>query len=206
MELKKVLSTKFQKGFEEQCFKLITKAYTSAIETKVIELDWDENDITSELHEHVMKSLVKLSWPIYVSSEQPLRKDGVKKRKGFANKRARIDLTFSEVGSPLKCKYHMEAKRLKEKDSGLKRRYIDTGIDNFVSKKYENGCLLGYVLEGDLHRTVNGINKLLKKDDRESEFLKAKAYMLHNFYFESDHENSFILKHFMFDFTLLHSA
>lgn len=135
-----------------------------------------------------------------------MRKDDTKKRKGFANKRARIDLTFSEVGSPLKGKYHMEAKRLKEKDSSLKRRYITTGIDNFVSKKYENGCLLGYVLEGDLHRTVNGINKLLKKDDRESEFLNAKAYMLHNFYFESDHGNSFILKHFMFDFTLLHSA
>ena len=205
MESKKVLS-KFQKGFEEQCFYLITKSYTSAIETKVIKLDWDENDITAELHEHIEKNLIKLSWPIRANTEQTLRKDGIKKRKGFANKLPRIDLIFYELGLSFKCKYHMEAKRLKEKDSRLKRRYIGTGIDSLVSKKYENGCLLGYILEGDLCKTVKGINKLLKKDDRDSEFLKAKAHMLHNFYYESDHGNSFILKHFMFDFTLLHSA
>ena len=73
----------------------------------------------------------------------------------------------------------MEAKNLKEKDSDLKRRYIDTGINSFVSKRYENGCLLGYVLEGDLDKTVAGVNKLLKKDDRGSESLKSKTHNLH---------------------------
>ena len=202
----KVISAEGKKKFEAKCFYLITKSYITAIEAKVIELDWNENDITAELHRHIEENPLRLKWGIVSNIEQRLPKGGIKKGKGFANKLSRIDIRMVIIEAPLEYKYHMEAKNLKEKDSSLKRRYIGTGIDSFVSKKYENGCLLGYVLEGDLCKTVKGINKLLKKDDRDSEFLKAKTHSLHNFYYESDHGNSFILKHFMFDFTLLHSA
>ncbi|MCY4560899.1 MAG: hypothetical protein OXC03_01005 [Flavobacteriaceae bacterium] len=38
----------FKKRFETQCLQLKTEAYDSAIQERVIELDWNENDITSE--------------------------------------------------------------------------------------------------------------------------------------------------------------
>jgi hypothetical protein len=206
MGLNKVIVASFKRGFEEKCFQLITESYVSAMETKVINLNWDENDITSELHEHIKENPLRLKWSIVTNVEQHLPKDDIKKEKGFAAKLPRIDLRLVTINSSLEYEYHMEAKNLKEKGSGLKRRYINTGINNFVSKKYENGCLLGYVLEGALHKTVYGINKLLKKDDRELEFLKPKKHNLHNSYYESEHNDGFVLKHFMFDFSLLHSA
>lgn len=206
MGLNKVIVASFKRGFEEKCFQLITESYVSAMETKVIKLNWDENDITSELHEHIKENPLRLKWSIVTNVEQHLPKDDIEKEKGFAAKLPRIDLRLVTINSSLEYEYHMEAKNLKEKDSGLKRRYIDTGINNFFSKKYENGCLLGYVLEGDMEKTVDGINKLLKKDDRVPEFLKSKTHNLHDSYYESEHNDSFILKHFMFDFSLLHSA
>lgn len=206
MGLNKVIVASFKRGFEEKCFQLITESYVSAMETKVIKLNWDENDITSELHEHIKENPLRLKWSIITNVEQHLPKDDIKKEKGFAAKLPRIDLRLVTINSSLEYEYHMEAKNLKEKDSGLKRRYVDTGINSFVSKKYGNGCLLGYVLEGDLHKTVHGINKLLKKDDREPEFLKLKPYHFHDKYYESEHNNDVVIKHFMFDFSLLHSA
>jgi len=206
MGLNKVIVASFKRGFEEKCFQLITESYVSAMETKVIKLNWDENDITSELHEHIKENPLRLKWRIVTNVEQHLPKDDITKEKGFAAKLPRIDLRLVTINSSLEYEYHMEAKNLKEKDSGLKRRYIDTGINNFISKKYENGCLLGYVLEGALHKTVHGLNKLLKKDDREPEFLKVKTNDLHDSYYESEHNDRFVLKHFMFDFSSIHCA
>jgi hypothetical protein len=206
MGLNKVIVASFKRGFEEKCFQLITDSYVLAMETKVIKLDWDENDITSELHEHIKENPLRLKWSIVTNVEQHLPKDDLKKEKGFAAKLPRIDLRLVTINSSLEYEYHMEAKNLKEKDSGLKRRYIDTGINNFVSKKYDNGCLLGYVLEGALHKTVYGVNKLLKKEDREPEFLKPKSYHLYDKYYESEHPEGLLIRHFMFDFTTLNSA
>jgi len=206
MGLNKVIVASFKRGFEEKCFQLITESYVSAMETKVIKLNWDENDITSELHEHIKENPLRLKWGIVTNVEQHLLKDGIKKEKGFAAKLPRIDLRLVTINSSLEYEYHMEAKNLKEKDSALKRRYIDTGINNFVSKKYENGCLLGYNLEGVLHNTVSGINMLLKKDERESEYLKQQSHHFHNEYYESKHPDEFTIRHFMFDFTALNSA
>ena len=203
MRLNKVIVASFKRGFEEKCFQLITESYVSAMETKVIKLNWDENDITSELHELIKENPLRLKWSIVTNVEQHLPKDDIEKEKGFAAKLPRIDLRLVTINSSLEYEYHMEAKNLKEKDHGLKRRYIDTGINSYVSKKYENGCLLGYVLEGALHKTVYGINKLLKKDDRELEFLKPKPYNYHDKYYESAHPDDMVIKHFMFDFTSL---
>ncbi len=206
MGLDKIIVASFKRGFEKKCFQLITESYVSAMETRVIKLDWDENDITSELHCHIKENPLRLKWSIVTNVEQHLPKDNIKKEKGFAAKLPRIDLRLVTINSSLEYEYHMEAKNLKEKDSGLKRRYVVTGINSFVSNKYENGCLLGYVLEGALHKTVYGINKLLKKDKRELEYLKLKNHQYHDEYYESEHPGDLRIKHFMLDFTSLNSA
>lgn len=206
MGLNKVIVASFKRGFEEKCFQLITESYVTAMETKVIKLNWDENDITSELHTHISQNPLRLKWRIITNVEQHLPKKEINKEKGFAAKLPRIDLRLATINSSLEYVYHMEAKNLKETDSGLKRRYIDTGINNFVSLKYENGCLLGYVLEGELVKTVDGVNNLLKKDKRDSESLKPKRLILHHSYYESEHPDDLLIKHFIFDFSSLNSA
>ena len=108
---------------------------------------------------------------------------------------------MSSITSKLEFKYFFEAKRLKENDSGLKRSYIHDGMDRFTSKKYPSGCMLGFLLQGNVNKTVKGINKLLIKDKRNTQTLNSKKKDLHKDYFESKHIEIGVLKHLIFDFT-----
>lgn len=201
MALKKNIVFAFRKSFEDNCYQLLIEAYNSSITEKIIQLDWDENDITSELHKHINLNNLRLIWEISTNVEHHLPKEIIEKKKSFASKLPRIDLRLSCINSMLEYTYYFEAKNLKEKNSKLKRRYINTGINNFVTKKYRNGSLVGYLIKGNLDKTVEGINSLLKKDKRSSEFLMEKTLPIHNNYYESEHQKIGILKHLIFDFT-----
>lgn len=195
----------FQVGFENRCLRLLVTSYTQAIQNKRISLDWDENDITAELHEYIDSNQTRINWSIISNVEHHLPKQSIPKEKGFAAKFARIDLRFVTIKSKLEYLYFFEAKNLKEKNYDLKRRYIDTGIDNYNSKKYTNGCLVGYLMEGNVILTIKGINSILIKNNREKEILIKEYCRYHNSYFESSHSNIQCLKHYIFDFTPLNN-
>jgi len=201
MALNKDIIFAFRKGFEDNCYQLLIEAFNSSATEKIIQTDWDENDITSELHKHINSNPLRLKFEISSNVEHHLPKETIEKKKGFASKLPRIDLRLSRISSMLEYTYYFEAKNLKEKDSALKRRYIDTGINSFTTKKYENGSLVGYLLKGDLNNTIQGINKLLKRDGRSLEYLVEKRIQKHNNYYESEHKEIGILKHLIFDFS-----
>ncbi len=179
--------------------------WVALLEPKYPHLDWNENDITAQLHEYIDSDQKRLNWSIISNVEHHFPKKSITRVKGFAAKYPRIDLRFATIKSSLEYKYFFEAKNLKEKSSALKRRYIDTGIENFNSKKYENGCLVGYLLNGDVELTIKGINSLLVKDNREKETLIKEYCKYHDNYYESSHSYIQCLKHYIFDFTLLHN-
>lgn len=193
----------FRTGFENRCLKLLVAAYEIAIQEKTISLDWDENDITAQLHEYIDSNQIRLDWSIISNVEHHLHKKSITKMKGFAAKYPRIDLRFATIKSSLEYQYFFEAKNLKEKSSALKRRYIDTGIESFNSEKYFNGCLVAYLLSGNVKLTIEGINSLLVKDNREKETLNKEICKYHDNYYESSHSNIQCLKHYIFDFTLI---
>ncbi|WP_338815113.1 hypothetical protein V9L05_08375 [Bernardetia sp. Wsw4-3y2] len=204
MSVQKSIRKKFKDSFEIKCLKLFVSAYKSAIKNNSVKIDLEENDITAELNRYINENPLRLEWQIHTNVEHHLPKNDTQKTKGFSAKLARIDLRFSNFVSTFEHIYFIEAKNIEQKGlkgSQLKRRYINTGIDNFTSKKYENGCLVGYLLKGNLELTVEGINSLLKKDKRDAEFLNFKKSDLHDFYYESEHIEIGILKHFIFDFT-----
>ena len=68
-------------------------------------------------------------------------------------------------------------------------------------RQYENGSLIGYLLEGKLNETINGVNSLLQKNKRHSEMLYQKNNKQLNTYYESNHPTIGVLKHLIFDFT-----
>jgi hypothetical protein len=193
----------FRTGFENRCLRLLVAAYKYSIQDKAISLDWDENDITAQLHEYINSNQQRLGWSIISNVEHHLPTKSVTKQKGFAAKFPRIDLRFVTIKSSLEYQYFFEAKNLKEKSSALKRRYIDTGIESFNSEKYSNGCLVAYLLSGNVKLTVKGINSLLVKDNREDETLSKENCKYHDNYYESSHSNIQCLKHYIFDFTLI---
>ncbi len=202
MELTPVIYKKFRDAFEQKCFQLMIDAYQISLRERVIQLDWNENDISSELHRHIKENPLRIKWRISSNVEADIPKD-VPKMKGFADKFPRIDFRLTSFITTYEYEYFFEAKNLKENNSSLKRRYIDTGIDNFVSGKYANGCLIGYLLEGKIKETIKGINRLLEKDKRNTEIIILKDNKFFKSYYESDHLEIGILKHFVFDLTTL---
>lgn len=193
------VSEKLRNAFEQKCYRLIIEAYQTSITKKIIQLDWNENDISSELHKHIKENPLRVKWKVSTNVESHIPKD-IPKVKGFSNKYPRIDFRLTTFKSIYEYEYFFEAKNLKQNDSALKRRYIDTGIDSFVSKKYTNGSIIGYLLEGDLIETIVGINSLLEKDKRNNETLNLKSNKLLKTYYESNHSGIGILKHLIFDY------
>lgn len=201
MGLSKEIVFAFRKGFEYKCYQLLIDAYNKMTFDKIDVLTFLENDISAILNNNIELNSKSIEWKIDSKTEYYIFKDNQVVEKGFADKQSRIDFVFSVFTSKNKYRYFIEAKNLKEKSSKLKRRYINTGINSFITKKYENGSLVGYLVKGDLKNTIQGINKLLKKDKRKSEFLKEKTLPIHTNYYESEHIEISRLKHLVFDFT-----
>lgn len=200
MALNTIVYEKFKNAFEQKCCQLIIEAYQTSLTEKVIQLDWNENDISSEIHKNIKENPLRKKWKVSTNVEADIPKD-IPKEKGFSDKFPRIDFRFTTFSKSEEYEYFFEAKNLKQNDSSLKRRYIKTGINNFTSGKYENGSLVGYLLEGKIDETINGINALIVKDKRNSEILNLASHKLMKSYYESNHSEIGILKHLIFDFT-----
>ncbi|WP_228400539.1 hypothetical protein [Chryseobacterium taihuense] len=195
-----IVYEKFKNAFEQKCCQLIIEAYQASLTEKVIQLDWNENDISYELFEKMEANSKRVSkFKIHLSPEFRIPKN-VSKTKGFSDKLPRIDLKMAHFALKQEFKYFFEAKRLKEKSSDLKRAYINEGMDRYISEKYPIGCMLGYLLEGKTDETIKGINSLLEKDKRNSEILNLASHKLMKSYYESNHSEIGILKHLIFDF------
>jgi hypothetical protein len=202
MELNTTIYKKFKDAFEQKCCQLIIEAYQTSLTEQVIEFHWNENDISSELHRHMKENPLRLKWKVLTNVEAEIPKD-IPKVKGFSDRFPRIDFKLTSFVSTYEYEHFFEAKNLKQNDSKLKRRYIDTGIDSFVSKKYENGTLIGYLLEGNTSEAIKGINSLLERDKRNTETLILKSNRLIKAYYESYHSDIGTLKHLIFDFTMI---
>jgi hypothetical protein len=171
----------FQNKFKERCITLFVDAYHTSVSNNSISLYFHENDITAILHSYIDENPKRLKWNISTNPESHLFDQSVEYTKGFAAKFPRIDMRFVNIWQGVEYKYFMEAKNLKSNDSNSKRRYIDTGIDNFLNagSYYKcDGFLVGYILGGTIDNCVEGINKLLKKDKREDEKIEKVSTSL----------------------------
>lgn len=202
MEFNSNINQIFKSAFESNCLLLVFEAYQLVLDEKVIQQDWHENDISQELYEKIDVNPQRLKWYISVTREFFTSQE-VPKTKGFADKLPRIDLRMTRIFGELEYKFFCEAKRLKEKSSHLKRDYIKEGIDRYVTKKYPLGCMIAYLLEGQCEKAIEGVNKLLEKDERESEVLKFTTHSFFRNYCESSHPLIDILQHIILDFTSL---
>jgi hypothetical protein len=196
------ISLIYKRAFEEDCLELIVNAYNTAIAGRKYQTDWLENDFSELLGHYINESQLSLEKGITCKTENKLMPGRDNQPKGFADKLPRIDFVYSKIWRQQRFYCYMEAKRLKEKDSALKRAYINEGMDRYISKKYPTGCMLGYLLEGKIDETVKGINSLLKTDKRMAEILNFKLIKGFGSYYESNHSGIGTLKHLIFDFTV----
>lgn len=199
------LSEIYRKAFEEDCIELIVNAYNLAVAERKYQSSWLENDFSELLGYYVNESQLSLEKDITCKTENKLMSEAGNQVRGFADKLPRIDFVYFKIWNKQRFYCYMEAKRLKEKDSNLKRAYIDEGMERYISEKYPIGYMLGYLLEGKIDETVIGINALLTKDKRNAESLNLISHKLLKSYYESTHSDIGTLKHLIFNFTSISS-
>lgn len=199
MGLNKIIISVVKQSFENHCIILFLEAYNSSIKENTYSADWMENDFTEMLDQYITKNSKRLKWNISNHTEQHLHCER-NIRKGFANEEKRIDMRMSHIAFRKEYHFYIEAKRLKEHDFALKKRYIDTGIDNYLHSIYPKGILVGYLQEGDVDNTIQGINDILNQYNRASECLCRKEHVIHDEYFESVHPNFGIIQHFVLNY------
>lgn len=161
-----------------QCMTMFVDAYKLAVSNKVYSIEWDEDQFTAHLCGHLNQLKVKEQW--FVSPQQPYYTEKHYSGLEHTNLAPRPDTHFEkyvwENESPFE--FTIEAKNLKSNDSHLKARYIDTGIENFRNKRYPDGCLAGYVIQGTADECANAINSLLLKRNRASEGLIKTNFII----------------------------
>ncbi len=196
---------------ERRCLTLLSEEYYVTKSNGNISIDWDEEDISKELVLALNTNRKRLEWQIDIIPEYRIYKnDGI-----AAKSAARIDFRFSGWATN-QWEYYAEAKNLIEVDSfkigrktkvlaaKLHKRYIETGVDNYLSGKYpQNGCLIGYILQGKTENIVSMLNTCLCNLDRKTEVLQPQDldFMDSNSYYISFHKDSTSIKHLMFDFS-----
>jgi len=201
MEMSQV-QEKLKLHFEKQCITLLIEAYYSSIKVDNDFSKLNENDFTETLDKYIDNNAKRLTWEINCVTERHLHtKNGIK-HKGDADKERRIDMKMSKFHSQKEFHFYIEAKRLREHDNALNKRYIRTGIDYYIQNIYPKGILVGYLQEGDVDNTIQGINDILNQSNRATESLFRKEHPIHNEYFESDHPNYGIIQHFVLNYTV----
>jgi hypothetical protein len=172
-----------------QCIALLINAYKLAIIDKIYNLEWDEDQFTALLVGKYLSELkIKGHWSI--SPQQPYYTNKHIIGEEHPTKAPRPDIHFEKYifENQRPFEFTIEAKNIKANDSHLKGRYIETGIDNFKTRRYPNGCLAGYIVQGTVSNCIDGINVLLEKRDRITEKLSIQSII--NLY-----DNVYVSKH-----------
>jgi hypothetical protein len=202
--------------FEDNCVQLLLESHKELLKTGSNFKESDENAITVQLIGCMKKNPISADYKIDITREQYIDTDDVYSGMKDPDKSPRIDIRLMNWSGSEKVEYFFESKNLYENNFTKKgnktpvdarfyqKRYINTGIQNFIDGKYPRGCLIGYILEGNPDGVVEKINILLKTDKRNGECLSKKiVYGTLQYCFVSIHnvENLDDLNHFFLNFT-----
>jgi hypothetical protein len=212
-QLNKNIIKIFKLQFEDNCISLLLEGYNAACGSAKSYTEDDENEITVKLVGLMRANDKSRDYKIDIVREYYLDDDANFSGNKHPDTSPRIDIRFMNWSTEDKFEYFIEAKNLAENDwikntnasvnaNGLRKRYVETGIHNFISGKYKNGCLIGYVLEGNPDAIVRKINDYLTKKKRPKEHLSHSQN--HGFVnnYSSEHLGSCceLLQHFLFEF------
>lgn len=184
--LRKEIRIRLKNAFVNRCIRIAIDGYNLMREAQKYSPDWEEESLTANLTSYMKRSNEATIGRVDIVCESHQYTRDIELGKIEPKRAPRIDIRMSNWNTPKQRIYFIEAKNLcqndwqksngsKVKASHYRTRYVDTGIDNFVTERYAEGCLVGYVLEGDTEPIIAGINNLMTKHrKRPSEILKDK--------------------------------
>ena len=173
---------KVDSDFEQACLWILTEAFKRMKRETRYDLTWKETRFSACLVGYMRKIRHEEDYPLLrIDPESGLYREEMLKGIEDPDTAPRIDIKISG-GWVLEDEYYgIEAKILVERDwktrnaSYLRRRYIATGIDNFVNGQYsdkmDRGCMAGYVVQGSASEIALRINNLLIRNGRNKEMM-----------------------------------
>lgn len=162
----------FKAAFHAHCLEAIQMGYVKIKSDKSYLVDWEEDSLTIHLVEAIKDTGFLGLYQIAVNYQPPIYNHAMIYEGASALKAPRVDFKFSKFSGPNEVDYYAEAKNLSEgnwvKSAGAtvdasyyRSRYIDTGIENYLSKRYPEGCLVGYIVNGNEAKIVSKLNRLI---------------------------------------------
>ncbi|VAW34174.1 hypothetical protein MNBD_CHLOROFLEXI01-1277 [hydrothermal vent metagenome] len=187
-------------AFEGGCIYLLTEAY-KRLHTNGYVRNWHENMFTAHLVVYMEQIRDDEDILLQIDPECYQYFQEILTGNQNPDHASRIDIRVKGGWVRRDVYYAMEAKILVENDwktrrmSKLRKRYIETGVDNFVTGTYSQivpkGCLIGYIVEGKPIHIQASINKWLLSKNRDSEILQDQHTVNDcQFCFRSSHARS----------------
>lgn len=205
------LINKVNLSFELKCLHLLIQSFGSAIEENLLKSEWEEESISA----HIVKHLRSFKSGFIINYEVPLVEKDVYNGKKRVKNSNRIDIFFqkNQWNKEGYLEYHVEAKNIScvewKKSTGQKvnasqqqTKYISNGIDRFLTGHFKdkNGCMLGYIVNGNLDDLLKKINKKIELQKSNSEIISFKNILINNYKIYESYHPQRILKHLFFDY------
>lgn len=165
-----------------QCINMLIRAHELATMNNRFSSNWDEDTFTAHLFEYLDDLKIQEQWCI--NPQVALYSKEISQGLISPLTAPKPDIKFEKYAFQNRepFTFYIEAKNLSEidwqKEKGSKvvassqiRRYVNTGIENFITERYPNGCLAGYVVNGNIKRIVDKVNHKLCKLHRDNECL-----------------------------------
>lgn len=204
---------RFRDQFERNCITFLLDGYRSLRASGGGFAACDENDLTVRLVGCMKKNPLASEYQISIVRESYEDTEESYAGKKKANKSPRVDIKYITWKDKTEHGYRMEAKNLAFNNFPkppnrslvnalkLRKRYIETGIAHFLDGTYGEGCLLGYIREGEITPIVGELNQLLLTGGRRKEQLWQENGFGFEDQYASRHEHKgLVLKHFFLDF------
>lgn len=171
------VNEKYRQGlkihFALLCLDALRRGYEQMVSDGQYDVDWKEDKLTAHLVEKTKLTGFLSPKQISINHQPPVYSEEVIYGDDDPSEAPRVDFKFTKWYGRTEFDYYAEAKNLsatnwqkrdgsKVNASKYRVRYIDTGIENFLSGRYPEGCLLGYVVNGETEKIVEGINQLIE--------------------------------------------
>lgn len=168
------LKEQFRSAFKGMCLHALIEAYKNAFAVNSVDKDWEEDNITIHLIDKMEALDFVKDRQITVVPQYPIYDEEMINEGKNVKKAPIIDMKLSKWFKKDNIKFTIEAKNLCQTNwtkskgttvraSYYKNRYINTGIEHFVSGYYPFGCLVGYVLQGNTVEIIEDINQIIIK-------------------------------------------
>ena len=180
------------------------------------DVNWKEDKLTAHLVDKIGQTGFLRSNQISVNHQPPIYSEGVIYGDDDPLESPKVDFKFTKWYRKDETDFYAEAKNLSQDDwvktdgskvssSKYRGRYIDTGIENLVSERYPEGCLVGYIVQGTEAQVISAINKLIQTRSllpRVGLIQKDEAVSFAICYFSSHalEDRQFIIRHLFMQF------